>query len=154
MIKKYLKGIEFNKNTFISYLRFVVGWVFIYASLDKIANPSLFSDMIDSYQFSSAFNLQVFNNMLALSLPWLELILGVSLILGFFFDEALNFIIYMLLFFILVLTQAYIRDIELKDCGCGLGESSIVNTIFRDLILLFACIIIKFRGLIVFRKYM
>ena len=48
MLNKILKNknIEFNSMIFISYLRLIVGGVFIYASLDKIADPYTFSKAI------------------------------------------------------------------------------------------------------------
>ena len=78
MFNKRLKNnhIEFSWSIFISYLRLIVGGVFIYASIDKIIDPYSFSKAISSYEFSSTLGLSMFDNLLALTLPWLELILG------------------------------------------------------------------------------
>ena len=153
MIKKYFKNMEFDKNVFIIYLRFIIGAIFIYASLDKIADPQSFSNIISSYQFSSLIGLSALDNSLALVLPWLEFIIGACLILGIYIDEVINIIIILLLLFIIVLSQAYFRGIILNDCGCGLNESSIGMDIVRDFILLFASLAIKFRRFYVGTKY-
>jgi len=89
------------------------------------------------------------DNLLALILPWLELILGVCLVLGVYIDEAINFIILLMIFFTIMLFQAYFRGISLEDCGCGLNDSTIAMDIIRDLVLLFMCLLIKFRKLFI-----
>tara|TARA_Y100001970_G_scaffold211743_1_gene258500 strand:- start:372 stop:875 length:504 start_codon:yes stop_codon:yes gene_type:complete len=153
MINKFIKNIEFNSAIFISYLRLVIGGIFIYASLDKIADPYAFSKAISAYEFSSLIGLSSLDNILALTLPWLELILGVFLILGFYTDESINFIIILMLFFIVMLSQAYLRGLKLEDCGCGLNDSTIAMDILRDLVLLFMCLLIKFRKLFIGKLY-
>ena len=147
MFNRRLK-IEFNKGTLIHYFRFIVGCIFVYASLDKIVDPLKFANGISSYEFSSLIGLSFLDNMLALSLPFLEIILGICLIFGIFINETINIIIMLLLFFIIMLSQAYFRGIILSDCACGLNESSIGLDILRDFILLFTCLLIKFRRLI------
>ena len=149
MINRYSKKIDFNKNTLIYYCRFVIGCVFIYASFDKIADPLKFSNAISSYEFSSLLGLSFLDNILALSLPFLELILGLCILFGVFLEESINFIIFLMIFFIIMLSQAYFRGLTLSDCGCGLNESTITGDIFRDFILLFVCLFIKFRRLII-----
>ena len=153
MINKIFKNIEFNSVIFISYLRLIIGAIFIYASLDKIADPYTFSKVISSYEFSSLLGLSVLDNLLALTLPWLELVLGIFLILGIYTDECVNFIILLMAFFTIMLFQAYFRGLNLQDCGCGLNESTIGMDIIRDLVLLFICLLIKFRKLFIGRLY-
>ena len=148
MINRYSKKMDFNKNILIYYCRFIIGCVFIYASFDKIVDPLKFSDAISSYEISSLIGLSWLDNVLALSLPFLELILGLCLLFGVFLDEAINFIIFLMIFFIIMLSQAYFRGVTLSDCGCGLSESTISGDIIRDFILLFICLLIKFRRFI------
>ena len=148
MINKYSKKMDFNKNILIYYCRFIISCVFIYASFDKIIDPLKFSNAISSYQFSSSIGLSWLDNMLALSLPFLEIILGLCLLFGVFLEEVINFIIALLVFFVIMLSQAYFRGIILSDCGCGLNESTIGGDILRDFILIFICLIVKFRRFI------
>ena len=96
----------------------------------------------------------MFDNLLALTLPWLELILGLFLILGIFaLDESINFILLLMIFFTIMLSQAYFRGISLEDCGCGLNDSSIGMDIIRDLVLIFMCLLIKFRKMFIGNVY-
>ena len=152
MIKKYLNKIEFNKHTLIAYLRFLVGGYFIYASLDKIADPYSFARIIESYHFSSSIGLSFLDSFLALILPWLELVLGIFIILGIFIDEVINIIILLLLFFLVMLFQAYFQGLDIS-CGCTSDDNSLGDAIIKDFILLFACLCIKFRSFYIRNKY-
>ena len=147
MIRKYFKKIDFDKDIFIAYLRFLIGGYFIYASLDKIVDPYAFARVIESYHFSSSIGLSFLDTFLALILPWLELILGVFVILGIFIHEAINIVILLLLFFLVMLFQAYFQGLDIS-CGCTSEDSSLADAIIKDFILLFACLYIKFRGFI------
>ena len=114
MIGKFLKNIDFNRDIFVSYLRFAVGGYFLYASLDKIVDPYAFARVIEAYEFSSSLGLSSLDTLLALILPWLEFILGVFLIIGTFIDEAINIIIWLLLFFIIMLFQAHLKGLDIS----------------------------------------
>tara|TARA_Y100001970_G_C13696448_1_gene585015 strand:- start:130 stop:573 length:444 start_codon:yes stop_codon:yes gene_type:complete len=93
--------------------RFILGIIFIYASIDKIIDPVSFSSTIDNYHISP----YSLNNIAALVIPWLELIIGVFLICGIFINGSSFIAILLLLFFIFILTQALLRGINV-DCGC------------------------------------
>ena len=141
---KYVK-----KYNFPLLARFILGVVFIYASLDKIADPVAFSSNIDNYHISPI----AINNLVALILPWVELIIGLSLITGVFLDGATVLTIGLLVFFIFIITQAYMRGISLH-CGCfktavdpGLGDlkQDMLWRIFEDILFLGLAIIVYFR---------
>ena len=100
--------------------------------------------MIEAYQFSSSIGLSFLDTSLALFLPWLELILGICLILGIVLDESNDLIIALLVFFIVMLFQAYLKGLDIS-CGCSAEDSSLSSAIIRDFALLFACLLIKFR---------
>ena len=142
--------IEFIKKYNLPLLaRFILGVVFIYASLDKIADPVAFSTNIDNYHISPI----AINNLAALILPWIELIIGLSLITGVFLDGASILTIGLLAFFIFIITQAYMRGISL-ECGCfktavdpSLGDlkQEMLWRIFEDILFLVLAIIVYFR---------
>ena len=97
--------------------RFILGYVFIYASIQKIINPIEFSNQIDLYQATPI----IFNNLIALIIPWLELLIGLCLILNRNIKMSIVVSILLFIIFIVLLSQAYYRGISL-DCGCfGLG---------------------------------
>ena len=143
--------IKFMKKYNLPLLaRFILGAVFIYASLDKIADPVSFSTNIDNYHISPI----AINNLAALILPWIELIIGLSLITGVFLDGASILTIGLLAFFIFIITQAYMRGISL-ECGCfktavdpSLGDlkQEMLWRIFEDILFLVLAIIVYFRN--------
>ena len=129
--------------------RFILGAVFIYASLDKIADPVAFSTNIDNYHITPI----AINNLAALIIPWVELIIGLSLITGVFLDGASILTMALLVFFIFIISQAYMRGISLH-CGCfktavdpGLGDlkQEMLWRIFEDFLFLVLAIIVYFR---------
>jgi len=62
--------------------RIILGVVLIYASYGKILDPISFSDNIHNYHFTPT----AIENLVALILPWMELIVGVFLIIGVFLE--------------------------------------------------------------------
>ena len=141
---------EFMKKYNLPLLaRFILGAVFIYASLDKIADPVEFSTNIDNYHITPI----AINNLAALIIPWVELIIGLSLITGVFLEGASILTMALLVFFIFIITQAYMRGISLH-CGCfktavdpGLGDlkQEMLWRIFEDFLFLGLAIIVYFR---------
>ena len=133
---------------------YYLGFTFIAASLDKIVDPYSFSDSIRDYEITPYW----INNLVAIFLPWLELICGLILFLSFFkifnkfglFDTSNNLIIIMLIWFIFMLTIAWLRGLDI-DCGCGLAEKTTpLDRLIEDIALLIASFIIKFRDKIRF----
>tara|TARA_B110000263_G_scaffold25553_1_gene19566 strand:- start:790 stop:1254 length:465 start_codon:yes stop_codon:yes gene_type:complete len=109
-----LKMINLFKNINLKLLgRLVLGCVFIFASIDKIIDPISFSNLIDNYHITPT----LFNNLFALFIPWLELIIGVCLIFNFNLNGASFISIVLLIWFIFILSQAILRGIN-TDCGC------------------------------------
>ena len=143
--------IEFLKKYNLPLLaRFILGAIFIYASLDKIADPVSFSSDIDNYHISPI----AINNLVALILPWVELIIGISLIIGVFLDGSSLISIFLLSFFTFIIAQAYVRGISLH-CGCfktgadpGLGDlrQEMLRRIFEDIVFLGLSFIVYFRN--------
>ena len=138
-MKKYFKG------PLVILCRLVLGGVFIYASLDKIANPAEFAKAIGNYHVLP-FGLE---NLLALFLPWLELITGILLIAGIMVDGATILIFSMNIVFIFAISQALARGISI-ECGCFSvsteGGSNIgFQTILRDFVYLIMAFIIFYR---------
>ena len=119
-----MKGLKSMNLPFIS--RMIVGVVFIYASYDKILNPAGFSDNIHNFHITPA----SVENLAALIIPWLELIVGVFLIFGVFLEGSTSITIGMLIFFIIILSQAVFRGIDVH-CGCFKTEAEAGVTDFR-----------------------
>ena len=137
-----LKMIKLFKNINFQLLgRLILGYIFISASIDKIIDPISFSNIIDNYHITPI----LFNNLLALFIPWLELIIGICLIFNFNINGASLLSIILLIWFIFILSQAILRGINI-DCGCfDLNSSNLsdvelkknmLKRIFEDIVFL------------------
>ena len=115
--------------------RILLGLMFIYASLDKIAHPEEFAKQIGYYKVLP-FGVE---NILGIVLPWTELIIGICLIAGLLVDGATLLSIIMMLVFILAISQAILRGIDIT-CGCfkvsADSDKLGLDTIIRDIIFL------------------
>jgi len=124
---------NFLQNKWIVLIfRLSLGVMFIYASMDKINDPRTFSSDIRAYQIVPF----GFENLLAIILPWLELLTGLGLVIGVMVDGAALISMGMLVMFIIAISSAILRGFNI-ECGCGLKEGEIVgaqkileNTIF------------------------
>ncbi len=118
--------------------RLVVGAIFLYASFDKIAHPDQFAQAIYNYRLVP---LSLLHPM-ALLLPWLEAVTGVALILGVARRGAALFASMMSLAFIIGLSSALARDLDIS-CGCFStdgGHAVGQDLLIRDIFLLSACL--------------
>ena len=123
------------KNMLVLVCRIFLGFLFIYASLEKILQPEEFAKQVGYYK-ALPFGLE---NLLAIVLPWTELIVGICLLAGLFVDGAALLSIIMMLVFILAISQAMLRGIDIT-CGCfkvnADSEKLGLHTIIRDIIFL------------------
>lgn len=129
------------KNALVLLCRVVLGLMFIYASLDKIAHPEEFAKNIGYYKVLP-FGLE---NLLAIVLPWVELIVGVCLVSGLLIDGSTVLSILMMLVFILAISQAMLRGIDIS-CGCFKVSADSgrlgLETILRDIVFLIMSFIV------------
>ena len=147
-----LTKIFFNLCMFLCI--YYLGFTFIAASLDKIVDPYTFSRSINDYEITPYW----ISNFVSIVLPWIEFFCGLLLIISSLkvlkkfdlIDISNNLIILMLLWFIFILSIAWIRGLDI-DCGCGLAEKSTpLDRLKEDIVLLISSFIIKFRDRIRF----
>ena len=93
--------------------RVAVGATFIVASVYKIRDPGAFAKSIWYYHLVPGDLI----NLMALILPWIELLCGLALILGLFYHGAVVLVNVMMVTFIFALSIAIARGIDI-DCGC------------------------------------
>ena len=112
-------------------LRAYIGGVFVYASIFKINYPGEFAETIASYQLVPYGAV----NLMALVMPWAELIGGILMILGVRTKSAAAVIAGMLVMFSLAILITLIRDIPI-GCGCftSVEEPLGWSTLWRDLL--------------------
>ena len=129
------------------FSRIVLGVVLIYASIDKIIHPEAFAKLIGNYNVLP-FGLE---NVVAIILPTLELIVGCCLILGIMLDGSAIITAGMMGMFIIALSQAMIRGIDI-DCGCfkvsveNAGSQVGYRRIIEDIIFLGLSLMVLNRG--------
>jgi uncharacterized membrane protein YphA (DoxX/SURF4 family) len=110
----------------------IVGLIFIYASVEKILYPAYFAVSIQNYQLIPDY----FTNIVAVLLPWLELYCGLSILIGLWHQAGAAIVSLLNIVFIIALTSAVFRGLDI-DCGCyGTGSSANVSRIIEDLFLL------------------
>jgi len=98
---------------FLLGLRLIVGGIFIWAAISKIADPLSFAQDVKNYRLVG----QLLSFLTALFLPWIELITGIFLILGIFPRACALLLSLLLTFFIILVTITIIRGIDV-ECGC------------------------------------
>lgn len=122
-------------------LRIYLGGVFIAASLYKIYEPYEFGLSVATYQIMPLELINIY----ALLLPWVEVVVGISLVLGFWTRESSLLIGGMMLMFLIALIIVLNKDLQIS-CGCFASQETAdeisIQTIFRDLIWLFMAVYI------------
>jgi len=93
--------------------RFFLGFIFVYASIDKILHPAAFAETIHNYQILP----DSLINVTAIVLPWLEFLLGTLLIVGLWMPGAVFTCNALLLVFFATLVFNMARGLDI-DCGC------------------------------------
>ena len=95
-------------------LRLLLGAFFVYASLDKIASPPAFAKAVYQWQVGGP----VPSNLVAVTLPWIELLAGLLLIVGTWKREAALVIALLLVVFLVAAGSVMARGIDVQNCGC------------------------------------
>ena len=110
-------------------LRIALGAVFVYAAWTKLRTPwELFAMSIDSYQLLPLKAVEL----VARTLPWFELAVGLLLVAGFWLRSAAAATALLLAVFFALMVRAYAKGMEI-NCGC-FGANDIISwkTLLRD----------------------
>ena len=114
-----------------------LGVVFIWASWNKIIDPEGFARSVINYRILPPVGV----NLLAITLPWLELVCGTLLFLGLFTGGTILIIIFMITTFLVALSSVLIRGIDIS-CGCfssnGIHKVNILYLLRDTALLVFA----------------
>lgn len=117
--------------------RIILGGTFIYASIDKIAFPRDFAKIVMNYGILPA----QFAIYFSFLLPWIELFLGIFIIIGLFVRESTLLLSSLLLVFMAAMIIKSING-GIQNCGCfSMSSHKIERTylsLLRD-VLLFGC---------------
>ena len=129
----FLRGQWKRDWPFALIARLILGAVFIYASIDKGIHPAAFAKAIYNYQILP----DSLINLTAIVLPWLELILGLFLIIGLFREGSVCIVTALLVIFLGVMIFNLARGLDIH-CGCfststdGTGNAPVAWYIIRD----------------------
>ncbi len=120
----------------------VFGGVFIFSGFVKIRDPQLFLMQIRGFHLLS----DPYAAWLALCLPWLEIFCGVAVLSGFMRRGALILLGMAVVAFILVLSIAWARGLDI-ECGCfgSAIKTSLRVELIIDAVLLAMCIVLTRR---------
>ncbi len=95
------------------FSRILIALVFIIAGAEKIADPAGFADSIENYRLLPIWSV----NLLAISLPWVELITGLFLLFGISLKENSIIISFLMAVFLFAVLISLLRGLNI-DCGC------------------------------------
>jgi uncharacterized membrane protein YphA (DoxX/SURF4 family) len=123
-------------------IRFILGAIFIAAGIPKILDTASFASVVYNYHLLP----DIFINIFAITLPWLEVIIGSLLIMGIWMPGTVIIYNLLMIAFIGALTFNTTRGLDIS-CGCFSTEPGDIidmGTIFRDIIILSASMYLLF----------
>lgn len=100
-------------DRFILLLTWLVAAIFIFAGASKILNPGAFARDIDNYRLLPYLLVTI----MAVILPWLEVLCGVFLIVGKWKKGAAFILLVLTFMFLIAIGSAVARGLDIT-CGC------------------------------------
>ena len=122
---------KFIKSPYFSLvLRLYIGGIFVYAGISKVHYPGEFAENLAAYQMLPYWAV----NFVAVVLPWIEIICGLSLIVGVKSRVSASMIGVLLIVFTLGIFINLLRGTPIS-CGCfdSIGAQISWKDVFRDL---------------------
>lgn len=121
---------------------FILGGLFIYASIDKIVHPHAFAKIIHNYRMVP----DIFIYIMVIVLPWIEMIAGLCVVSGIFRHTGAIILSALLGVFAIAISINLFRGLQF-DCGCFStvtteGGSDPVGLLIRDILILIPGIVI------------
>ncbi len=130
------KGIV--KGSILLALRWSLGLLMIWAAMGKLVNAQEFLVALRAYQLPMP---DLILRLVAIGLPWLELLCGLGLLAGWWLETNLGLVTVLMALFVLATGQAWARGLEIA-CGCfggSLEEETFLGSVpfafFRNLVL-------------------
>lgn len=142
-----LQSVPFNYRRVVIWIgRIVLGVIFVYAGFAKLLLPNTHLWPFFFLKFSVSTNLTMFQQqvesykmlstdaarLLAHTLPFVEIILGLLLLIGWRLRIWASLITLIMVSFLTVVTRAYLLHMDI-NCGCfGTPEKLTFMTVIRD----------------------
>lgn len=95
--------------------RLVLGGVFLYAGAVKVGRPLTAARAVQAYEIPGLTG--EFGALLGQALPWIEIVLGLLLVLGLFTRTVSALATLLMLAFVVGIAAAWARGLTI-DCGC------------------------------------
>ena len=133
-----------NQNSIPYILRMILGLLFLVSGILKIMDPVQFVNDIDNYRMLP----YILVTLMAIILPWLELLCGIALITGIFKHGAALIILILSVIFLTAIISVLFRGLDIS-CGCfSLGESASrigFTKLLENILLLLAAAVLYFK---------
>ncbi len=119
-----------SRLRWVFVFRFILGLVFLYASLGKILDPKALAEDLLEYRILTSPQIVKY---LAVTLPWVEWFCGTFLLLGIFVRSVSILATGLLAVFVAAMVSAMARGLEI-NCGCFGTPHEVIGpfTLFRD----------------------
>ncbi len=136
-------------DIFYHSMRLILACVFIFASIDKILHPQAFAQVVFDYQVLP----DSLINLVALILPWLELLVGGSLLINRWMSGATSIVAILMSIFLGIIFFNLARGLNIS-CGCFSTDSNenpmTKLTLLRDIF--FLCLAFCLLALTVYKN--
>ena len=107
----------------IRFCQIAIGAIFLYAALPKIGDVSAFAKQVHNYRMVPI----ALENLFAMTLPWIELVAGLGLVLGIRARAGATLSAGLMVVFLVAIGQAVARGLDI-ECGCfGTTDASQVG---------------------------
>lgn len=127
-------------NDYLTLLsRLLIGGMYVAASFYKIIEPAAFAKSIWQYHMMPGSLI----NLMALILPWLELLIGLALIIGVAYRGSVVWANVLMVVFMIALGTTIVRGIDIS-CGCfkagQAATGSAWNSIWFNVVAIVFCL--------------
>ena len=131
-------GSRLNNQYLLLAFRLILAGVFIYAGFQKIGKPLMFADEIRMY---GVLDRGAFLYTVAVVLPWIEILCGISMITGIFLRGSALLLVILNAWFLVIVTIRTIAIMSTQeisfthvyfDCGCGFGVTYAWKKLLED----------------------
>ncbi len=131
-----------SNRYFLFIARIIIAFIFIYAGVQKITDPEAFAISISNYRL---FPISLVN-FIAITLPWIEMITGILLLLGIAVKENSTIIFLMSLIFTIAITISLFRGLNI-ECGCfGNGTQIGLSKLGENLLIIIGSMLLMAFG--------
>ena len=102
-----------RNNVLCWFIRIALGGTFVFAGVLKISDPARFASAVGSYRFAP----HELVNLIAILVPWIEVIAGLCVVTGIWLRPGAIILVVMTGTFLPAISSALARGLNI-ECGC------------------------------------